>query len=198
MRKTLCLLTTALVLLVSCTSPSNQTSSLPTESFSESTQSIENSGNAQEETSSDETNLDAAVPNFTLTSSTGEEVSLEDFRGKTVVLNFWASWCPPCKQEMPDFQKLYEEQNQDEVVVLMLDQLGGRETQSSADQYIEENGFTFPVLYDEGSVGYMIFGITSLPTTVVVDKNGNLSSYVIGMTNYDTVLKMIEEAQNVE
>lgn len=135
------------------------------------------------------------VPDFELTSMDGETHLLSDYVGKTVVLNFWASWCPPCKAEMPDFQKLHDDYAEKDVVILMLNQTFGRETKKDADKFIEENEYTFPVLYDYGEVGYSIFGIQSYPTTVVINSKGYLSGYVIGMTDYDTVVKLIEEAQ---
>lgn len=137
------------------------------------------------------------VPDFTLKSSEGEEVTLSDYAGKVVVLNFWASWCPPCKEEMPEFQKLYDELSESEdAVLLMLNQTDGqRETEKKANNYIEEEGLTFPILYDTGEVGGSIFGINSIPTTVVIDREGRLSDYVLGRTEYSKVAQMIEEAK---
>lgn len=137
------------------------------------------------------------VPDFTLEANNGDEVSLSDYAGKVVVLNFWASWCPPCKNEMPDFQKLHDElKDSEEVVLLMLNQTDGqRETKEKADAFLSGNSYTMLNLYDEGQVGFSIFGIQSLPTTVVLDKEGRLSDYVLGMTDYNTVAKMIEEAK---
>ncbi|WP_156034632.1 TlpA disulfide reductase family protein [Clostridium sp. KNHs205] len=137
------------------------------------------------------------VPDFTLQSSEGEEVTLSDYAGKVVVLNFWASWCPPCKEEMPEFQKLYDELAESEdAVLLMLNQTDGqRETEKKANNYIEEEGLTFPILYDTGEVGGSIFGINSIPTTVVIDREGRLSDYVLGRTEYSKVAQMIEEAK---
>lgn len=139
------------------------------------------------------------VPDFELTDSNGNTVSLSDYAGKVVVLNFWASWCPPCRAEMPDFDKLHTELTQsDDTVLLMINQTYGRETKESADAFYAENQFSFPHYYDEGEVGYQIFGVQSLPTTVVIDAEQRLSGYVLGQTNYDTVAAMIEEAKNAQ
>lgn len=138
------------------------------------------------------------VPDFTLDSMNGEKVSLSDYRGKIVVLNFWASWCPPCKIEMGDFVKLQETfvKDRTDVVLLMLNQTDGqRETRKKADDYISQNKLPFTVLYDEGQVAWGIFGSQSIPTTVVIDAQGRLSSYVMGATNYATVLKMVENVR---
>ena len=144
-----------------------------------------------------ETSESPMVPDFTLPANNGEDVSLSDYTGKVVVLNFWASWCAYCKDEMPDFKKLGDEiKDSEEVVLLMLNQTDGqRETKQKADDYLSENGYDFLSLYDSGEVSYSIFGIVNYPTTVVIDGEGRLSDYVIGITDYDTVAEMIEGAK---
>lgn len=175
----------------------NGDSSTEGNSFNDSGEGGGEGSGEKEDTAGEETEEHPLVPDFTLESSTGDMVSLSDYAGKVVVLNFWASWCPPCKKEMPDFQKLYEElEDSEDTVLLMLDQTDGqREKKADADKYVEQEEFTFPVLYDTGEVGYSIFGLTSIPTTVVIDKEGRLSDYVVGSTEYDVVAGMIEEAR---
>lgn len=175
----------------------NGDSSTDGNSFNDSGEGGGEGSGENEDTAEEESEEHPLVPDFTLESSTGDMVSLSDYAGKVVVLNFWASWCPPCKKEMPDFQKLYEElEDSEDTVLLMLDQTDGqREKKSDADKYVEQEEFTFPVLYDTGEVGYSIFGLTSIPTTVVIDKEGRLSDYVVGSTEYDVVAGMIEEAK---
>ncbi|WOC33197.1 MULTISPECIES: TlpA family protein disulfide reductase [Caproicibacterium] len=136
------------------------------------------------------------VPDFTLESSSGKKVSLSDYSGKVVVLNFWASWCVYCKKELPDFQKLNRElQNSKDVVLLLLDQTDGQtETKQKGDAFLKDNGYSFLNLYDSGTVSSDIFGVTGYPTTVVIDKQGRFSSYVSGMTSYEKVKSMIAEA----
>lgn len=137
------------------------------------------------------------VPDFTLESSDGQEISLSDYEGKVVVLNFWASWCGFCLEEMPDFQKLQDEiEDSEEVVLLMLNQTDGqRETREKADAYLADHDHRFLNLYDPGEVGYGIFGLMGLPATVVIDGEGRLSDYALGLTNYDEVIQMIEGAK---
>lgn len=137
------------------------------------------------------------VPNFTLMSNRGEPVSLSDYAGKVVVLNFWASWCPPCRAEMPDFQRLHEElEETGEAVLLMLNQIDGfRETVASGEKYLTDNGFTFLNLHDDGTVGGRIFGLPGIPVTVVIDPDGYMDNYIIGPASYAAVKHLIEEAK---
>ncbi|MBQ4347432.1 MAG: TlpA family protein disulfide reductase, partial [Firmicutes bacterium] len=87
------------------------------------------------------------APDFTVYDSEGNAVMLSDFIGKPIVLNFWASWCGPCKMEMPEFNEAYAELGED-IQFLMVNVTTGRETQESASAFIEENGYSFPVFYD--------------------------------------------------
>ncbi|HHY10596.1 MAG TPA: TlpA family protein disulfide reductase [Firmicutes bacterium] len=137
------------------------------------------------------------VPNFTVTDSSGESVSLSDYRGKVVVLNFWASWCPPCRAEMGELQKLHDELVESgDAVLLMLNQIDGqRETTASGTEYLKKNNYTMRNLFDYGQVSFAIFGVPGLPTTVVIDEEGYLASYVVGPTTLKTVSRMIEEAR---
>ena len=133
------------------------------------------------------------VPVFSLTDRDGNEVSLADFEGKVVVLNFWASWCPPCKEEMPAFQEMNQEFEQaDDVVILSVNLTDGqRETREKAIKYLDDNGFTFKTLFDENNdVGYL-FGIQSIPVTMIMDRDGYLRDYVMGSTTKDRVMESV-------
>jgi len=122
------------------------------------------------------------VPEFSLTSLSGEEVSISDYRGKVVFLNFWATWCPPCRAEMPSMQEVYErwEDKDFEMVAVNL-----REDNKTVEKYMEEGGYTFPVLMDkEGQIGGL-FGVTGIPTTFMVDKEGRLIARLVGTREWD-------------
>ena len=127
----------------------------------------------QESPAQSDTDEQTAVkaPDFTVYDREGNEVHLSDFLGKPVVLNFWASWCGPCKMEMPDFHEKYLELG-DEVQFLMVNATGGRETKDSAAAFISETGYTFPVFYDLDSDASMTYGAYSLPTTYFIDAQG--------------------------
>ncbi len=137
------------------------------------------------------------VPDFTLSTNANETIRLSDYRGKVVVLNFWASWCSPCKMEMPEFQELHEEfVESEDAVLLLLNQIDGRqETVENGAKFLDTNNFTMTNLLDFGTVGRNIFGIPGLPTTVVIDAEGYFSDYVVGATTKAVVLEMIEAAK---
>lgn len=119
-----------------------------------------------------ETQPATTVPDFTVYDQEGNPVKLSDYFGKPIVLNFWASWCGPCKMEMPDFQMQYHALN-GEVEFLMVNMTDGyQETLTSASQFIQDSGYTFPVFYDTQGDAASTYQVYSLPTTFFIDKNG--------------------------
>lgn len=132
-----------------------------------------------------------AAPDFTVLDNEGNEVRLSDFKGKPVVLNFWATWCHFCKEEMPDFNKAYK--NYPDVQFLMINATDGvQETLSAAKKYIEDNGFEFDVFFDTKLNAVQAYGITSFPSTFFIDKNGDLVTMGNGMLDYATLVRGIE------
>lgn len=116
------------------------------------------------------------APDFTVFDALGNPVSLSDMRGKPVVLNFWASWCPPCKAEMPDFDKVYRELG-DEVVFMMVNVW---DTKDAAEAVINSMGYSFPVYYDLAESAASAYGVESIPQTYFIDKWGGFVAYGIG------------------
>lgn len=131
------------------------------------------------------------APDFTVYDSEGNEVHLSDFTGKPVVLNFWASWCGPCKMEMPDFDDAYAELGGD-VHFLMVNMTSGRETLESATSFIEEQGYSFPVYYDTDADAATTYGVYSLPTTLFIDAEGYGIAQATGAINAETLQKGID------
>ena len=120
----------------------------------------------------DESDKPVKAPDFEVLDSEGNTVKLSDFIGKPVVINYWASWCGPCKMEMPDFNEAYSEVGED-VHFLMINVVDGRrETETSGREYVESQGFEFPVYYDIGLEASLSYGITSYPTTIFIDEEG--------------------------
>lgn len=125
--------------------------------------------NQQGEAAKEEKHL---VPDFTVYDGAGGAVRLSDFRGKPVVLNFWASWCGPCQSEMPDFNAAAERLS-GEVVFLMVNLTDGyQETVDSASAFIREQGYTFPVYYDTDMEAATAYGVSSVPATYFIDAEG--------------------------
>jgi len=121
--------------------------------------------------------------NFTLKNLSDESVDLEDYRGKVVFLNFWATWCGPCKYEIPSMQELYDVYKDDglEIVAVNL-----AERKSTVAKFVDEYEMTFPVLLDERSSVGSIYGARSIPTSYIIDRNGNILSMFVGAREWDT------------
>ncbi len=145
---------------------------------------------------------------FTLKDIEGNTVKLSDFRGKKVILNFWASWCPPCKAEMPDIQKVHEElMKANEAVVLSIDLSNGYngETKEQGAKYFKKNGFTYRVVFDNDSKVAMEYKISSIPTTYFINKDGTIfdnvvyyagtSDKILGGTDYKTIMDNINRME---
>lgn len=127
--------------------------------------------------------VDYTAPDFTMLDSEGNEVTLASFFGKPIILNFWASWCGPCKSEMPDIQKFYEQYG-DKIHFLIVNCTdGSRETVETAKAFIEKEGYTFPVYFDTTSMGGYTYGASSIPITYFIDAKGNLIAYYMGAMN---------------
>jgi len=139
---------------------------------------------------------------FTLTDQYGNEHTLSDYKGKVVFLNFWATWCPPCRKEMPDIEELYKEYNfnKDEVVFLGVANPSSKDYPNNQDvekddiiSFLEENGYSFPTVFDESGEVLHNYNISAFPTTFMIDKEGNIYGYVPGMMTKDIMLNVIEE-----
>jgi cytochrome c biogenesis protein CcmG, thiol:disulfide interchange protein DsbE len=122
------------------------------------------------------------APDFAATDLQGRTVRLSDFRGKVVLLNLWATWCEPCRQEMPGMEILYREFGaQDFTLLAVSEDASGME---AVKPYVDQYGFTFPVLLSpDGAVGRK-YGITGYPETFVIDKSGQVVTKYVGPRNW--------------
>ena len=128
-----------------------------------------------------------AAPDFTVYDGDGNPVKLSDFVGKPVVLNFWASWCPPCKGEMPDFDGAYRELGENVAFVMVNMTDGRQETLETAKDFLAGQDFAFPVYFDTDQDAAVTYGVTSLPTTYFIDADGNLAAYAMGAIDRETL-----------
>ena len=135
-------------------------------------------------------------PDFTLKDLEGEEVSLKRFRGKIVLLNFWATWCPPCRKEIPSMIKLYKRYNDKglEIIGVNLDRMD----KSGIEKFSSEYNITFPILLDPTGKIATLYGITALPATFILDRNGKIQERVAGGKDWSSEenLKIFETLLN--
>lgn len=137
---------------------------------------------------------------FTLTDQYGKTHKLSDYEGKVVFLNFWATWCPPCKEEMPHIEQLYKDykKNNEDVVILGVasPNLGREGSREHVINFLKEEGYTFPVALDEdGALAYQ-YGINAFPTTFIIDKEGYVTQYIPGAMDKETMASFIENQRN--
>lgn len=142
----------------------------------------------QAENSDDSVNYGNALLN-----QDDKPISLADYHGKVVFLNFWATWCPPCQREMPEIQKLSEKyQNSEDIAILTVVMPGGQEMDAAGiKKFLKEKGFTMPVIFDDGRLSSS-FQITSLPTTYMFDRDGNVYGSVVGQLSSDMMENIID------
>ena len=131
------------------------------------------------------------APDFTVVDANGREVKLSDFRGKPTVVNFWATWCGYCTQEMPTFEEVYQQYG-DDINFLMVDMTDGmQETVEKASAYVADKGYTFPVYYDTQLDAMMTYGVYSLPVTYFFDAEGYGIAQGRGALDKDALLRGI-------
>ena len=140
------------------------------------------------ETAAETEEKGSEAPDFTVYDLEGNAYKLSDFRGKPVLLNFWASWCGPCQMEMPDFQKFYETHGDkvNFVIVNLTD--GQQETVESASAFIAEKGYTFPVYYDTDIDAAMKYGVSAVPVSYFIDAEGYFVAWAQGALSADMLL----------
>ena len=128
------------------------------------------------------------APDFTMLDMDGNEVTLAEFFGKPIILNFWASWCGPCKMEMPEIQDFYEKYGENiHFLAVSVD-----DSMDTAKTFIETEGYTFPVYFDTSSMGAYTYGASSIPLTFFIDAEGNLTAYYMGAMSEDILQQGVD------
>ena len=152
---------------------------------------VENNEQAQE---NEENKIEPI--DFTLYDQYGNRHTLSEYKGKIVFLNFWATWCPPCRGEMPHMEELYNEynKNQDDVVILGVasPNLGREGNENDIKDFLSEEGYTFPVVLDNNGAMVYDYGISAFPTTFIIDKEGYITKYIPGAMDKSTLQSVIE------
>ena len=144
---------------------------------------------AEEEPSQSTEEPDYSAPNFSMEDWDGNVVRLVDYFGKPIILNFWASWCGPCKGEMPEFEKAYQTYGEDIQFIMLNCTIG--DSKEDAKALIEDNGYTFPVFFDTTGEASYSYGASSIPITFFIDAEGNLVTYAMGALRGDMLEKGI-------
>lgn len=132
------------------------------------------------------------APDFTVYDQAGNAFNLSEFVGKPTIVNFWASWCGPCKMEMPDFDEKYKELGEEINFVMVNMTDGAQETAEKAKAFVEESGYSFPVYYDTDMDAAMTYGVSSIPSTFFIDAEGHAVAWAQGMIDAATLQKGID------
>lgn len=132
------------------------------------------------------------APDFTVEDAEGNDVRLTDFLGKPILVNFWASWCGPCKSELPAFDAAYQKYG-DDIQFMMVDLTDGyQETLVKAKSFVKENHYTFPVFFDTGGSAVSAYGLYSIPVTVAINAEGEIVSSMTGAMSEGRLALMID------
>ncbi|HSJ38553.1 MAG TPA: redoxin domain-containing protein [Planococcus sp. (in: firmicutes)] len=130
------------------------------------------------------------APDFTLQTLDGEEAKLSNFRGKPVFINFWATWCPPCRAEMPDMQELYE--NMD-IEILAVNLTNTEKSEDGVSSFVDEMGLTFPIPMDPQGELSTAYNVKAYPTSYLVDADGKIRFIAYGAMNYNQMVQEFEK-----
>jgi len=145
---------------------------------------------------------DVKMPNIVLYDQYGKKHNIEEYKGKVVVINFWATWCGYCVQELPEFEKVYKEfgSNKKDVIILGVAGPKSKENQNNVDvekdkiiSFLKKKNITYPTLMDEAGKSFDDYGIKYFPTTYVINKNGYLEGFVSGAITAEQLRKAVNE-----
>jgi len=156
--------------------------------------SMKNSTEVNQQTNQETENNDNEAPDFTVTTIKGEEITLSDLKGKVVIIDFWDTWCPPCRKGIPDFIELYREYNDSGFVMIGL--AFGRQGIEKVKEFAEEYNINYPVAIADPSLVNSFGQIRSIPTAFLIDQKGNIVNKYIGLRPKDVfendIIKLLE------
>ncbi|WP_096274572.1 peroxiredoxin family protein [Paucisalibacillus globulus] len=130
------------------------------------------------------------APDFQLDTLTGDTVKLSDFRGSRVMINFWSTWCPPCRAEMPDMEEFHQDKD---IVILAVNLSDTEKSVEDVEKFTDDFKLTFPILMDTNLDVANLYAIQPIPTTYMVDSNGIISYRAFGAMNYDLMVQEFEK-----
>lgn len=133
------------------------------------------------------------APDFELETMNGELTKLSNYRGKKVILNFWASWCPPCKAEMPNIEKFYKENKDHNVIVLAVNLTTTEKNKNNVQQFIKDQGLTFPILLDEQGKEGKLYQTFTIPTSYIIDPKGIVQQKFIGPMSKEIIETLVSK-----
>jgi thiol-disulfide isomerase/thioredoxin len=132
------------------------------------------------------------APDFTITMDNGQSLKLSELKGQPVFLNFWASWCPPCKKEMPDIEKIFKEERKVKIIAVNI-----KETPMEVRSFLNSNGFTFPIGYDPKGEISSLYMATGIPTSYAIDRNGIIRHQIQGPLTYAQLNQWFTNLENI-
>lgn len=152
---------------------------------------------SNEQQESEESQQVPMAPDFTKVDQYGQVHTLSDYRGKVVMINFWATWCSPCRAELPDIEEIYQEygMNKEDVIILGMTfpNMGKEQSKEGILEFINKEGYTFPTLFDESMELAYQYYINAFPTTFFINKDGTVEGYASGMLTKETIRELIEK-----
>jgi peroxiredoxin len=131
------------------------------------------------------------APDFELGSIDGKATKLSSLRGKKVILNFWATWCPPCRLEMPEMEKFYTENKNEGLEIIAVNLTKAEKSRADVPPFIKADAITFPVLMDENGDAAQLYEISSIPASFIIDTQGVIQDKIVGPMTINSMQEMV-------
>lgn len=135
------------------------------------------------------------APDFTLLTTENEELTLSDYQGKRVIMNLWATWCPPCIAEMPHLQSFYSDHKEEGIEVIGINLTESEAKKEGVYQFINDFQLTFPVVFDEESQAANLYQVTTIPTTYILNSKGEIEQKIVGPMTYEIIEELMQQVQ---